>query len=314
MLAAASATVMAPHVLPAQTGPSRIVVPFPPGGSIDVIARLIQPGLQQRLGSTVIVDNRAGAAGAIGAASVAKAAPDGSTWLLCFDTQALNSLTNPNLSFDAEKDFDPVLLIGTGPLALCAHPTRPYKTFAELVVAAKAKPGALTCGVGGIGGLTHLAFLLLEKFAGIRLVYVIYRGGGPATADAVAGHIDLLSGTMPQVAAQLQSGELRALVQTGPTRTPSLPDVPTAMECGIPNFQAMTWWAAFAPAGTPSAMIERFGAAMAATVRDPPVMARITGPLQITPILGGPEHLRRFFREQLNVWGPVVREHGIKAE
>ena len=314
MLAGASATVMAPHVLRAQAGPVRIVVPYPPGGSIDTIARLIQPGMQQRLGTTVIVDNRGGAAGAIGAASVAKSAPDGNTWLLCFDTQALNSLTNPNLQFDAEKDFDPVLLIGTGPLALCANPTRPYKTFAELVAAAKAKPGILTCAVGGNGGLTHLAFLLLQKLAGIRFLYVVYRGGGPATADAVAGHVDLLSGTIPQIAAQLQSGGLRALVQTGPARLPILPDVPTAIECGFPNFEAMTWWGSFAPAGTPPAMIERFGAAMTATLRDPQVMATITGPLQIAPILGGPEHLRRFFRAQLDMWGPVVREHGIKVE
>ncbi len=296
------------------SGPIRIVVPFAAGGSVDVIARLVQPGLQQRLGTTVIVDNRPGASGAAGAAAVAKAPPDGSTWLFCFDSQVLNSLIMPNLAFDAEKDFDPVLLIGTGPHVLCANPSRPYTTFAELVAAAKAKPDTITCGTGGSGGLTHLTALLLAKLAGIRLVYVSYRGGGPALADAVAGHVDLVSGTMAQVAVQLQGGGVRPLLQTGPARLPSLQSVPTAIEYGFAGFQAMTWWGAFAPAGTPPAAIGRFGAALAATLRDPPVMTRLTDTLQVTPLLAGPEDLRRFFRAQLELWGPVVREHGIKAE
>ena len=206
------------------------------------------------------------------------------------------------------------MLIGTGPHVLCANPSRPYTTFAELVAAAKARPGTITCSTGGNGGLTHLTALLLAKLAGIRLVYVFYRGGGPALSDAVAGHVDLVSGTMAQVAVQLQGGGVRALLQTGPTRLPSLPDVPTAIEYGFPGFQAMTWWGAFAPAGTPPAMIDRFGAALAATLRDPPVMTRLTETLQITPLLAGPEELRRFFRAQLELWRPVVREHGIKAE
>jgi tripartite-type tricarboxylate transporter receptor subunit TctC len=296
------------------SGPIRIVVPFAAGGSVDVIARLVQPGLQQRLGATVIVDNRPGASGTAGAAAVAKAPPDGNTWLFCFDSQALNSLIMQNLTFDAAKDFEPVLLIGTGPHVLCANPSCPYRTFAELVTAAKAKPGTITCGTGGNGGLTHLTALLLAKLAGIQLVYVFYRGGGPALADAVAGHVDLVSGTMAQVAVQLQGGGVRPLLQTGPTRLPSLPGVPTAIEYGFAGFQAMTWWGAFAPAGTPATIVDRFGAALAATLRDPPVMTRLTDTLQITPLLAGPEELRRFFRAQLDLWGPVVREHGIKAE
>jgi len=310
----ASLTIAAPAVRAQTSNPIRIVVPFAPGGSVDVIARMVQPGLQQRLGTTVIVDNRPGASGATGATTVARTAPDGSTWLLCFDSQAINSLVMSNLTFDAEKDFDPVLLIGTGPHVLCAHPSRPYTTFAELVAAAKARPNTITCGNGGSGGLTHLTALLLSKLADIQLVYVFYRGGGPALSDAVAGHVDLVSGTMAQVAVQLQGGGVRGLLQTGPARLPSLPNVPTAIEYGFPGFQAMTWWGAFAPAGTPPAMIDRFGDALAATLRDPPVMTRLTETLQVTPLLGGPEELRRFFRAQLALWGPVVREHGIKAE
>jgi tripartite-type tricarboxylate transporter receptor subunit TctC len=315
MIVGASLAAAAPSRPRAEpSGSIRIVVPFAAGGSVDVIARLVQPGLQQRLGTTVIVDNRPGASGTAGAAAVAKAPPDGNTWLFCFDSQALNSLIMQNLTFDAAKDFEPVLLIGTGPHVLCANPSCPYRTFAELVTAAKAKPGTITCGTGGNGGLTHLTALLLAKLAGIQLVYVFYRGGGPALADAVAGHVDLVSGTMAQVAVQLQGGGVRPLLQTGPTRLPSLPGVPTAIEYGFAGFQAMTWWGAFAPAGTPATIVDRFGAALAATLRDPPVMTRLTDTLQITPLLAGPEELRRFFRAQLDLWGPVVREHGIKAE
>jgi tripartite-type tricarboxylate transporter receptor subunit TctC len=307
-------TLGAPIARAQTSGPIRIVVPFAAGGSVDTIARLVQPGLQQRLGATVIVDNRVGASGSVGAAAVARSAPDGTTYLLCFDSQAINPSLFPNLPFDTEKDLDPVLLIGTGPHVICTHPSRPFKTFADMVAAAKAKPDTITCSNGGAGSLAHLTAVLLAKHAGIRLVHVFYRGGGPSLNDAVAGHVDLISGTIAQVAVQLQSGALRPLLQTGPTRLTNLPDVPTAIESGFPDFQAMTWWGTFAPARTPKTTIDRFGGALAATLRDPPVMKRLTETLQIAPLLGGPEELRRFLRAQMDLWGPVVREHDIKAE
>ncbi|MEA3079259.1 MAG: hypothetical protein QOF05_667, partial [Sphingomonadales bacterium] len=157
-------------------GPIRIVVPFAASGSIDAIARVVQPGLQQRLGNTIIVDNRPGASGSAGAAMVAKSAPDGATWLLCFDSQAINPFLIHNLPFDTEKDLDPVLLIGTGPHVIATHPSRPYKTFADLVADAKAKPDTITCSNGGPGSLAHLTAVMLAKRAGIRLVHVPYRG------------------------------------------------------------------------------------------------------------------------------------------
>src|ERR1051326_638002 len=255
---------------PWPSGTIRLVVPFAAGGSIDMIARLVQPGLQQRLGSTIIVDNRPGASGSAGAAMVAKAAPDGTTWLVCFDSQAINPFLM-KLPFDTEKDLDPVLLIGTGPHVLSTHPSRPYRTFADVVADAKARPDVITCSNGGVGSLAHLTAVMLAKRAGIRLLHVPYRGGGPSLTDALAGHVDLIIGTAALVGTQLQAGTLRPLVQTGQSRLPSLPDVPTARELGFAGFEALTWWGCFAPAGTPKEINDRFGRALADVLGDPQV-------------------------------------------
>jgi tripartite-type tricarboxylate transporter receptor subunit TctC len=295
-------------------GPIRIVVPFAAGGSIDMIARLVQPGLQQRLGNTIIVDNRVGASGSTGAAMVAKSTPDGATWLLCFDSQALNPFLIPNLPFDTEKDLDPVLLIGTGPHLICTHPSRPYKSFADVIAAAKAKPDTITCSNGGAGSLAHLTAVMLAKRAGVRFVHVPYRGGGPSLNDAVAGHVDLISGTAALVSTQVKAGTLRPLLQTGLTRLANLPDVPTAVEFGFAGFEALTWWGSFGPAGVPKAIVDHFGGALADTLRDPPVARQLTETLQIKFDIGGPDRLRSFLATQMRTWGPVIRENDVKAE
>jgi tripartite-type tricarboxylate transporter receptor subunit TctC len=295
------------------SGTIRLVVPFAAGGSIDMIARLVQPGLQQRLGNTIIVDNRPGASGSAGAAMVAKSAPDGATWLLCFDSQAINPFLM-NLPFDTEKDLDPVLLIGTGPHVLCTHPSRPYRTFADVVADAKARPDVITCSNGGPGSLAHLTAVMLAKRAGIRLVHVPYRGGGPSLTDALAGHVDLICGTAALVGTQLQAGALRPLLQTGLTRLPSLPDVPTAGELGFAGFEALTWWGCFAPVGTPKEINDRFRRALADVLGDAQVRRQLTETLQIKFDIGGPERLRSFLAAQMRTWGPVIRENDVKME
>ena len=296
------------------SGPIRIVVPFAAGGSIDVIARLVQPGLQQRLGNVIIVDNRPGASGSTGANVVAKSPPDGATWLLCFDSQALNPFLVPNLPFDTEKDLDPVLLIGTGPHIIATHPSRPYKTFADVIADAKARPNTITCSNGGAGSLAHLTAVMLAKRAGIEIVHVPYRGGGPSLNDAVAGHVDLISGTAAAISTQVQAGALRPLLQTGSARMANLPDVPTAIEFGYAGFEALTWWGLFGPAGVPKGIVDHFGAAFAEALRDPPVTRRLTETLQIKFEIGGPERLRSFLAEQMRTWGAAIRDNGIKAE
>ena len=306
-----------PFAARAQGWPSgiiRIIVPFPPGGSVDAIARMVQPGLQQRLGATVIVENRPGSSGSIGAGAVAKAAPDGNTWLFVFDTHAVNPALIPNLPYDSQKDLDPILLIGTAPNVLATHPSRPYKSLAEVIEAARARPRAITFASVGAGSLGHLTMVLLSKRAGVELVHVPYRGGGPAINDAIAGHVDLIVASTALLNPHLQGGTLRALVQTGLKRQASLSDLPTADESGFSGFQSLAWWGVYGPAGTPKPILERFRAELTAALQDERVARQLAETQQITATLGGPEELRSFFDEQLRTWGAVVRENGIKSD
>src|SRR5499426_4595159 len=275
-------------------GTIRLVIPYPPAGSTDVIARLVQPDLQQRLGATVIVENRPGASGSVGTAAVAKSPPDGSSWLIVFDNHAANPFVLNNLPFDTEKDLDPVLLIGTAPYVLATNPSKPFKTLADVITAARTKPDTVSYGSVGSGSVGHLAMALLSKQAGVRLVHVPYRGGGPAMNDAIAGHVDLLVGSTALSIPQVQAGTIKAVAQTGKARTPALGTVPTVSESGFPDFEAYAWWGVFAPAGTPAAMVSRFGAELTATLREPRIATQLTEGQQITMALGGPQELRTF--------------------
>jgi tripartite-type tricarboxylate transporter receptor subunit TctC len=316
ILGAAAAAALARKAA-AQSWPSgtiRLVVPFPPGGSVDAIARLIQPGLQQRLNATVIVENKPGASGSLGAAQVARSAPDGNSWLFVFDTHAINPSLLPNLGYDTEKDLDPILLIGTAPNVLATHPSRPYHNLSDVIAAAKAKPGIMSYGTIGAGSLGHLTMVLLGRRAGADLIHVPYRGGGPAIADAIAGHVDLVIGSAALIHPQMRAGTLRPIVQTGARRLPGLADVPTAIESGFEGFESYAWWGVFAPAGTPKPISERFGAELVAQLRDERIAKQLSETQQLTLILGGSEELRRFLAEQMVVWGAVVRDNNIKGE
>jgi tripartite-type tricarboxylate transporter receptor subunit TctC len=309
--------IAAPFVARAQGWPSgniRIVVPYPPAGSTDVLARLVQPELQRRLGVTIIIENRAGASGAIGTATVAKSPPDGSTWLLVFDNHAANPFVLPNLPYDTEKDLDPVLFIGTAPYVLSTQPAKAFGKLADVIAAAKAKPGTVSYGSVGSGSVGHLAMAMLSKLADAPLVHVPYRGGGPAMNDAVAGHVDLLIGSTALSVPQIQAGAIKAVVQTGKTRTSALAQTPTVAESGFPGFEAYAWWGMFAPAGTPKPIVDRFGTELAACIRDERVAKQLTETQQISLTLGGPEDLRKFLGDQMRQWGPIAREFNIKAD
>jgi tripartite-type tricarboxylate transporter receptor subunit TctC len=315
LLAAAGAVPAASPFASAQNFPPRvirIIVPFPPGGTLDPIARMVQPGLQERLGTTVIIENKPGASGAIGTALAAKSPPDGSNWVMVFDTHAVNPFLQ-NLPFDTEKDLDPVLLIGSAPNVLSANPEKPFSSFADVLITAKTRPQTITYASIGSGSLGHLTGVLLSERAGVRLVHVPYRGGGPAMNDAIAGHVDLLIGSAALVTPQVKSGRLRALLQTGKSRIPALPDVPTAIEVGFPGFESYAWWGMFTPAPTPKPIIERFSAALVETLRDPAISTQITDNMQITMLLADAEAERKFLVQQMKLWGSVVREHGIVA-
>jgi tripartite-type tricarboxylate transporter receptor subunit TctC len=310
--------VAAPFVARARNWPSgatiKLVVPYPPGGSTDVIARLVQPMLQQRLGATIIIDNRAGASGSVGTGIVTKSPPDGNTWLIVFDNHAANPFVLPNLPFNTEKDLDPVLLIGTAPYLVASNSEKPYKNLADIIRAANAKADSVSYGSVGSGSIGHLAMVLLAKQAGVSLIHVPYRGGGPAMNDTIAGHVDLLVGSVALSLPQVQSGKLRAVFHMGKERIAALPDVASVSESGFPNFNAYAWWGVFAPAGTPKPIIERFRTELTASLREPNVMKQLVETQQINMPLAGSEELRKFLNEQMNTWGAVVKENNIKGD
>jgi tripartite-type tricarboxylate transporter receptor subunit TctC len=291
---------------------TRIVVPFPPGGTVDPIARMVQPGLQQRLGTTIIIENKPGASGSIGTSQVAKSPPDGSNWVFVFDTHAVNPFLQ-NLSFDTERDLEPVLLIGTAPNVVATHPGRPFKTFADVIAAAKAKPDSITYGSIGSGSLGHLTMVLLSQRAGVKMIHVPYRGGGPLMNDALAGHVDLAIGSAALITPQVRGDKLHGLAQTSSTRIPGLPNVQTAIESGFPGFESYAWWGSFTAGRTPRAIVDRFSNALAETLREPAVKSRIED-MQVTLQLGGPDVQRKFLADQMKLWGPVVKEHNIKSD
>lgn len=317
LLAASASLPFTPGLARAQSWPSgtiRLVVPFPAGGSVDALARIAQPGLERRLGATVIVENRPGAGGSVGAAMVAKSPPDGSNWLFVFDTHAVNPTLLPNMPFDPVRDLDPVSLIGTAPMVITSHPAQPYRTLDDIVTAAKARPGSLAYGTIGNGSLGHLAMTLLGKRAGVTFNHIPYRGGGPLVNDALGGHVPLAIASVSVLASHLAGGTLRPIVQTGAARVATLPQVPTVAESGFPGFEAEAWWAVFAPTGTPAPMIERFGRDLTAALRDESIERQLTQTQQVKLMTTGPAELKSFFAGQMATWGAVVRENSIKPD
>src|SRR4051812_570349 len=295
------------------SGPIRFIVPFPPGGSTDAVARLVQTGLQQRLGVNIIIENRPGASGAAGTAVFAKSPPDGNTWLLVFDTHSVNPYLI-NLQYDTEKDLDPVMLVATAPYLLAVNTKHDFKTLADVLAAAKAKPDGLSYASVGSGSIGHLFMVLLQKKTGMKLTHVPYRGGGPAMNDALGGHVDFIVGSVALITPQLGSGKLRPIVQTGEKRVPALPEVGTVIESGVPDLTAYTWWGVFAPAGTPKPIVERFNKELAASIREERVSKTLTESQQMTLVVSGPEELGKFSTAQGKLWGPVVKENDIKGE
>jgi tripartite-type tricarboxylate transporter receptor subunit TctC len=290
-----------------------VVVGFAPGGSTDAIARLTQEGLQRRLGANIIVDNRPGGDSAIGAGLVARAAPDGLTWLNVFDSHAALSALH-KLPFDIDKDLQPVMLIGVTPMVVACAPSKPYRTFADVVAAAKAKPETVTFASIGNGSLGHLGMTLLEKKGDFKMTHVPYNGGGPSMNAARGGQVDLIIGSAALVSPQVAAGGLRPLLQTGDERLPNLKDTPTAKDAGFPDFVALSWWGVWAPAKTPKEMVERYAKELAATLADESVAKTLRESQQVKILARGPEEFGKFFREQESIWGGVVRDNGIKAD
>ncbi|MDL1861118.1 tripartite tricarboxylate transporter substrate binding protein [Betaproteobacteria bacterium PRO7] len=292
--------------------PVRIVAVFPPGGSVDQVARVLSAQLAQQLGQQFVVENKGGASGSIGTAEVARAAPDGYTFAVVFDTHAVNPSLIPNLPFDTVKDLAPVMLIGTSAMAIVAHASQPYKDFRDVIAAAKAKPGSVSFGSIGTGSLGHLAMAQIGNQLGIEWTHVPYRGGGPLMNDAVAGQVPLAIGTVFLVNPHVKSGKVRALAVTSRKPDPSLPGAAPLVDQGVPGFEALAWWGVFAPAGTPPPIVRRMHEELAKALKVSAVAERLTGQgMEI--VGGGPEQLDRFVRAEIDRWGKVVRDNKIKA-
>ena len=295
-------------------GPIRIIVPFPAGGSVDAVARTVAPGLQQRLGATVFIDNIAGASGSIGAAVAVRAAPDSHTWLAVFDSHAVNPSFIPNLPFDTRTDLVPVYLVGTAPHILATHPSRSYNTFAEIVAAAGKAPDTITYGTIGTGSLGHLTMVRLAGKAGVKLVHVPYKGGGPAVTDAIGGHVDLVVASAALLTPHIKAGKLRPIVQTGKDRLPALPDTQTVAEAGFGGLESQAWWGFFAPKGMPQPIVDRFAGDLRAVLKDEKVVAQLVEGQQMTLVNGDAETLRSFFEEQIEIWRKIIKDNNIKMD
>jgi tripartite-type tricarboxylate transporter receptor subunit TctC len=293
----------------------RFVSPYPPGGSVDPLARLFAAKLSESLKQQFIVENRTGASGIIGTEYVAKSPPDGYTFVFIFDTHAVHQALNPKLPFDPLKDFAPVMIVGTAPMAISTGAAKPYKSFREVLAAAKAKPDAVTIGNVGNGSLGHLASILVSQAAGVKLVPVPYKGGGPLHTDALGGQIDLAIASVAAQAAHVKSGKLRALAQTGEKRSAMMPDVPTLAEAGVRGVDpAYAFWGILAPAGTPRPIIDKLHAEIVKAIKLPDVNKTLTETLGMDVAALSPEASGKFLAEQMMRWGKVVRDNNIRAE
>lgn len=296
------------------TKPIRLVAPFPPGGVADVLARAIAPELQAALGQQVLVDNKPGAGGNIGAEIVAKAEPDGHTLMLASaGILTINEFLYAKTPFDPATAFAPITVVGDMPNIVVVHPRAGVGTLKELIDKARAQPGKLDFGSAGNGTTTHLAIVLLEQAAGIKLAHVPYKGAAPAVQDLVAGQIDGLVDNPPLVLPHVRSGALKALAWAAPQRMAILPDVPTAAEAGLPGFEASSWFALVAPAGIPPEIVARLNAEAAKILKDPKMVEQFAQ--RGIRLVGNPAaEFAAFIPKERARWGDIVKASGVKLE
>ena len=311
VLAAAGGMAMA-QAYPSK--PVTLVVPFPPGGGTDTGARILAEQLGKRWGQTVVVENKGGAAGQIGADVVAKAKPDGYTLLLGnIGTQAINPSLYARMPYDPDKAFAPISMVAELPLAMMINPQVPAKTPTEFIALARNKPGQLTYSSSGAGGGPHLAAELFKRDSNTFILHVPYRGGGPAVADLLAGHVQLSFMTVLEASGHIKAGKLRALAVTSDKRVAALPDVPTLAESGLPGFNSISWIGLLAPAGTPAEVVEKISADVRAVVADDAVKARITG-LGGVPLANTPQQFAAQIAHDRARYAKVIADRQITIE
>jgi tripartite-type tricarboxylate transporter receptor subunit TctC len=293
------------------TKPVRFVSPYPPGGSVDPLARMLGAKLGESLKQNFIVENRTGASGVIGTDHVAKSPADGYTFVFIFDTHAVHQALNPKLPFDPLKDFSPVMIVGTAPMAITTGAQKPYKNFQDVLAAAKS--GTVSLGNVGNGSLAHLTTIVLNQAAGTKFEPIAYKGGGPLSADLIGGHVELAMASTAAQANHVRSGKMRALALTGDKRSHTMPDVPTLKELGI-DVVAHAWWGILAPAGTPKPIIDKIVAELNRAIKLPDVQKTLTETQGMDVVALGPEATQKWIADNMARWGKVVRDNSIKAE
>ena len=293
--------------------PIRLIVPFPAGGGVDIVARSLTPHLTERWGQQVIVDNRPGAGATLGADLAAKAAPDGYNLLLANTAHAINATLFKKLPYDAVKDFTPISLVATQPSVLIVNPGVPVKSVKELIALAKAKPGQLNYASSGNGTPPHLSAAMFESMAGVEMTHIPYKGAAPALTDLLGGQVQLMFATIISSAQHVHSGRVRALAVTSAKRSPAFPDLPTVAEAGVPGFEATAWFMLLAPAKTPDAIVQRLSRDTAAALAKPDLRARFAK--EGAEAVGStPDRAAAYLKSEIARWGKVVRAANIHAE
>lgn len=294
--------------------PINYIVPFPTGGTTDILARLIGQKLGAALNTTLVIDNKAGAGGSIGSEQASRATPDGYTIVGgTISSHAINVSLYPKLGYDPIKSFTPIVLIGFNPVVLVVNPNSPYKTLDDLLRAAKAKPKAISAASAGNGTSQHMALELLGYKSGTQFTHVPYRGSGPAIQDVMGGQVDMMFDTTVVAGAHIQSGKLRALAVSSAKRIESLPNVPTVAEAGVPGFEVVSWQGIFAPAGTPKAIVDRLHDEIMKILATSEMRERLKG-LGMEPSGMSTDQISAFQKAEVEKWAQVVKAAGIKLE
>ena len=313
LLAVAAVACATAHAQIYPDKPIRFVVPYPPGGGTDVIARIVQERFQRALGQPIVIENRGGAAGSLGTDVVAKAAPDGYTVLFTLSSHTINPSIYPKLPFNTVKDFEPIGTVASLPQILVANPQLPANTVAELIALAKAKPDSLSFASVGNGSPGHLAGELFKLRTGTKMTHVPYRGGGPAVTDVMGGQVPLLWVSIPAAAQFVKTGKLKALAVSTTKRSAAFPDVPTMQEAGVADFEVASWYAMFVPAKTPKGVVDKLNRALNAVVAQPEIRERLLA--QGSEGVGGtPEALAKVVDAELVKWAKLAKEANIRIE
>lgn len=294
--------------------PVRIIVPYPAGGSTDIIARVAATQLTERLKQPFVVENRAGASGAIGAVAVAQSAPDGYTLVMgTASSHGINSALQKNLPYDAVKDFAPVTVVANTPNIIVVHPSVPAKTLGELLALAKAQPGKINFGSTSAGGSPHMSAELLKMMSGVDMTHVPYKGAAPMLTDLIGGQIQVGFDNLPSTINFVRTGKLRALAVTTPQRWPGAPDIPTVAESGVPGYEVSGWFGLLAPAGTPKEILNTLQVAIAQAVKTPEVAKQLRD-LGAEPVANTPEVFAKEISADVDKWRKVVKATGVKLD